>query len=142
MPPSTLPQTPLPATRFDASLLAAGDPKVGRELLTNPANLGKAPCLTCHVIRGEKNFATDDQARGPNLTHLATRHTFAAGLYRTDARALALWIKNAPAMKPGVVMPTFGAGEYNALLKQTVSSAAGLDDRQIAHIVAYLLTLK
>jgi len=138
----TFPQTPMPATTFDVSLLAAGDPGIGRALLTNPANLGKAPCLTCHVIQGETNYATDDQARGPNLTHLATRHTFAAGLYRTDARTLALWIKNAPAMKPGVVMPTFGAGEYNALLKQTIPAAAGLDDRQIAHIVAYLLTLK
>lgn len=138
----TLPQTPLPSTKFDEALLAAGDPKNGRALLTNPANLGKAPCLTCHVIRGETNYANDDNAKGPNLTHVGSRHTFAAGLYRTDARTLALWIKNAPAMKPGSAMPTFGTGEYNALIKQNVPAAAGLDDRQIADIVAYLLTLK
>ncbi len=142
MPAYTLPSTPLPATKFDETLLAAGDPKAGRELLTNPANLGKAPCLTCHVIRGETNYANDDQAKGPNLTHIGTRHTFAAGLYRLDAKALALWIKNAPAMKPGSVMPTFGAGEYNAMIKQAVPAAAGLDDRQIADIVAYLRSLK
>ena len=136
------PQTPMPATKFDETLLAAGDPKAGRALLTNPANLGKAPCLTCHVIRGETNYVNDDQAKGPNLTHLGTRHTFGAGLYRTDAKTLALWIKNAPAMKPGATMPTFGAGEYNALIKQVVPAAAGLDDRQIADIVAYLLSLK
>ena len=138
----TLPSTPMPATKFDESLLASGDAAAGRELLTNPANLGKAPCLTCHVIKGETNYANDDQAKGPNLTHIATRHTFGAGLYRLDAKTLALWIKNAPAMKPGSVMPTFGAGEYNALIKQAVPAAAGLSDRQIADIVAYLLTLK
>ncbi|MBA4071523.1 MAG: cytochrome c oxidase subunit II [Gemmatimonas sp.] len=136
------PQTPLPAIAFDETRLAAGDPRAGRALLTNPANLGKAPCLTCHVIKGETNYVNDDQAKGPNLTHFGSRHTFGAGLYRNDAKSLALWIKNAPAMKPGVSMPTFGAGEYNALIKQIVPASAGLDDRQIADIVAYLLSLK
>jgi cytochrome c oxidase subunit 2 len=142
MPAFTLPQTPLPDTPFDASLLAAGDPKAGRALLTNVANLGKAPCLTCHVIRGETNYANDDNAKGPNLTHIGSRRTFGAGLYRLDAKTLALWIKNAPKMKPGSVMPTFGAGQYSPLMKAAVPAAAGLDDRQIADIVAYLLTLK
>jgi cytochrome c oxidase subunit 2 len=136
------PQTPLPSTTIDDAVLAAGNPAAGRALLTNVVNLGKAPCLTCHVIRGETNYANDDNARGPNLTHIATRHTFAAGLYRTDAKTLALWIKNAPAMKPGTVMPTFGVGQYNALIKQTVSATVGLDDKQVADIVAYLMTLK
>jgi cytochrome c oxidase subunit 2 len=140
--PHAWPSTPLPATKFDESLLAAGDAKAGRELLTNPANLGKAPCLTCHVIKGETNYANDDNAKGPNLTHLGSRHTFGAGLYRTDAKTLALWIKNAPAMKPGSQMPAFGAGEYNALIKAEVPAAAGLDDKQIADIVAYLRSLK
>ncbi|MBI2406968.1 MAG: cytochrome c oxidase subunit II [Gemmatimonadetes bacterium] len=136
------PKTPLPATQFDESLLAAGDAAAGRALLTNPANLGKAPCLTCHVIKGETNYASDDNAKGPNLTHVGSRHTFAAGLYRLDAKTLALWIKNAPAMKPGSQMPTFGAGEYNPAIKAAVPAAAGLDDKQIADIVAYLRSLK
>lgn len=136
------PKTPLPSTKFDETLLAAGDAKAGRELLTNPANLGKAPCLTCHVIKGETNYANDDNAKGPNLTHVGSRHTFGAGLYRLDAKTLALWIKNAPAMKPGSQMPTFGAGEYNPAIKATVPAAAGLDDKQIADIVAYLRSLK
>jgi cytochrome c oxidase subunit 2 len=59
-----------------------------------------------------------------------------------DAKALALWIKNAPAMKPGSQMPSFGAGEYNPLIKAEVPAAAGLDDKQIADIVAYLRSLK
>ncbi|MEK7240544.1 MAG: cytochrome c oxidase subunit II [Gemmatimonadota bacterium] len=138
LPAFTLPSTPLPATKFDETLLAGGDPKAGREIVTN---LAKAPCLTCHNIKGETQFVTDDQAKGPNLTHFGTRHTFAAGLFRTQPRALALWIKNSPAMKPGSLMPTFGTGEYSALIKQKVS-AGGLDDRQIADVVAYLLSLK
>jgi cytochrome c oxidase subunit II len=138
MPAFTLPSTPLPATSFDGTLLSGGDARAGREIVTN---LAKAPCLTCHNIRGETQYITDDQARGPNLTHVGTRHTFASGLYRTDARALALWIKNAPVMKPGSIMPTFGAGEYNPLMKQKVT-AGGLNDKQIADVVAYLLSLK
>ena len=134
----TLPSTPLPATPFNEALLAAGDPRAGREIVTN---LAKAPCLTCHNIKGETQYITDDQAKGPNLTHMGTRHTFAAGLYRTDAKALALWIKNAPMMKPGTVMPTFGTGEFNPFIKQKVT-AGGLDDKQIADVVAYLMSLK
>ena len=38
-------------------------------------------------------------------------------------------------------MPTFGTGEYSALIKQKVS-AGGLNDKQIADVVAYLLSLK
>ncbi len=138
MKPYTLPSTPLPATAFNEALLASGDPKAGREIVTN---LAKAPCLTCHNIKGETQYITDDQAKGPNLTHIGTRHTFAAGLFRTDAKALALWIKNAPMMKPGTVMPTFGTGEFNPFIKQKVT-AGGLDDKQIADVVAYLMSLK
>jgi len=138
MPAYTLPQTPMPATKFDDALLATGDAAAGREIVTN---LAKAPCLTCHNIRGERQYVTDDQARGPNLTHVGTRHTFAAGLFRTDAGALARWLKNAPLMKPGSIMPTFGTGEYNPLVKMNVT-AGGLSDKQIADVVAYLLSLK
>jgi cytochrome c oxidase subunit 2 len=138
MPAFTLPATPLPATKFDEALLAGGDARAGRDIVTN---LAKAPCLTCHNIRGETQYITDDQAKGPNLTHVGTRHTFAAGLFRTDAKALALWIKNAPLMKPGSIMPTFGSGEFNPLIKQNVT-AGGLNDKQIADVVAYLLSLK
>jgi cytochrome c oxidase subunit 2 len=134
----TLPQTPLPATPFSESLLASGDPKAGRALVTN---LAKAPCLTCHNIKGETQYISDDQARGPNLTHVGTRTTIAAGLYPNDAQHLARWIKNAPAMKPGIIMPTFGVGEYDPVtLKGIVKT--GFTDQQVADIVAYLQSLK
>jgi cytochrome c oxidase subunit 2 len=144
LPSHTVPNTPLPAgIAFDDALLAQGDAARGHELVTNIANLAKAPCMTCHIIKGEAPGGmklTDDQATAPNLTHFATRHTFAGGLYSADPRALARWIKNAPAMKPGSIMPTLGTGQFNPLMKMT--NAAGLDDRQIADIVAFLMSLK
>jgi cytochrome c oxidase subunit 2 len=80
---------------------------------------------------------------GPNLTHVATRHTIASGLYPNDAKSLALWIKNAPAMKPGSLMPTIGIGERDPVRKNVISAAmGGLTDAQIADIVAYLQALQ
>jgi len=77
---------------------------------------------------------------GPNLTHIASRTTIAAGLYPNDAQHLARWIKNARVMKPKVLMLTLGMGQYDPVAKTTMKS--GLTDQQIADIVAYLQTLK
>jgi cytochrome c oxidase subunit II len=145
MPPHTLPQTPLPVgdreVKYDDSLLGQGDATRGHELVTNMAHMGDVPCLTCHIIRGEyKGVLTDDNAKAPNLTHFATRHTFAGGIYRAEPSVLARWIKNAEHMKPGSLMTTLGAGQYWPSMKQTRTT--GLDDRQIADIVAYLMALK
>jgi cytochrome c1 len=94
------------------------------------------------VIRGEGSAIklSDDAARGPNLTHFATRHSFAGGIYSTDPKTLARWVKNAEHMKPGSIMTTLGNGEYAPSMKAKRTS--GLDDRQIADIVAYLMALK
>jgi cytochrome c oxidase subunit II len=78
---------------------------------------------------------------GPNLTHIATRSTIGGGLYPNDTRHLARWIKNARAMKPGILMPTLGKGETDPVTKAVVP-ATGLTDEQIADIVAYLQALK
>ena len=141
LPSHAIPKTPIPADlTFDDALLAQGDAARGHELLTNMSNMGKAPCVTCHNIRGQQQLMKDNEARGPNLTHVGSRHTFGGGLFVADAKSLARWIKNAPHMKPGSLMPTFGVGEYNAMTKQKMT--VGLDDRQIADIVAYLQALK
>lgn len=149
MPTHTLPQTPLPVgdreVKFDDSLLAQGDAARGHELVSNMAHMADVPCLTCHIIKGEyiaggQQMLKDDAARGPNLTHFATRHTFAGGIYVSDPKTLARWVKNAEHMKPGSLMTTLGAGQYWPSMKQTRTT--GLDDRQIADIVAYLMALK
>jgi cytochrome c oxidase subunit 2 len=77
---------------------------------------------------------------GPNLTHVGTRNTIAAGLYPNEPRFLARWIKNARAMKPGVVMPTLGKNEFDPTTRTRLT--AGLDDQQVADLVAYLQSLR
>jgi cytochrome c oxidase subunit 2 len=89
--------------------------------------------MGCHMIQG-----VSASPLGPNLTHVGSRTTIAAGLYPNDAEHLARWIKNAPAMKPGVIMPPQGKG-----IRDPKTNAAGLlEDAQIADLVAYLLALK
>jgi cytochrome c oxidase subunit 2 len=131
MPAYTVPRTPTPADLRVADLY--GDPSRGARLLAT----GQGACLGCHTIRG--NPAMIGQI-GPNLTHVGSRTTIAAGLYPNDAKHLSLWIKNARKMKPGVLMPTLGQNEYDPVLGATMTK--GLTDQQIADIVAYLQALK
>jgi cytochrome c oxidase subunit 2 len=133
LPDHTVPKTPIPADlTFDDNLLAQGDAARGKNYFLVGA------CAGCHAINGDP-VATS--TIGPNLTHIATRHTIGSGLFPNDAPTLARWIKNAPKMKPGVTMLTIGRGEYNPTLKTTVTQG-GLTDAQIADVVAYLMSLK
>ena len=133
LPAHTVPQTPIPSgLNFDDSLLDKGDAANGAKLV-----ISSGGCLACHAIKGNPMMVGNI---GPNLTHVATRTTIAAGLFPNDPRHLARWIKNAREMKPGVLMQTIGAGEFDPITKQTVKP--GLTDQQIADIVAYLQTLK
>jgi len=79
------------------------------------------PCANCHAITGVDAYAT----LGPDLTHLASRTTLAAGTLINNHGNLAGWVSNAPAIKPGTSMPP------NAM------SAAELQD-----LMAYLENLK
>ena len=79
---------------------------------------------------------------GPNLTHVAhAARRSPAGSIPNDTKHLALWIKNARAMKPGVIMPTLGKGAVRSRDARR-TSPMGLTDEQIADIVAYLQALK
>ena len=119
---------------IDAAVLAGGDAARGQQLVLS----GMGGCVGCHAFGGTPfTMATI----GPNLTHVGSRTTLAAGMYPNDARHMALWIKNTRAMKPGSLMPTLGAGQIDPLTKQPVT-AGGLTDQQIADIVAYLLALQ
>ncbi|MHB1072010.1 MAG: cytochrome c oxidase subunit II [Gemmatimonadaceae bacterium] len=130
LPAHFVPKTPIPA---GLAVTVAGDPARGRQLFSQ----GQGACIGCHTVRG---VPTAMGVIGPNLTHLGSRHTIGAGLYPNDAQHLTAWIRNARAMKPGVLMPTLGKGQYDPIAKTTLQ--AGLDDQQIADIAAWLLTLK
>jgi cytochrome c oxidase subunit 2 len=133
IPDFAIPHTPIPADlKFTAGL--TGNAARGKQVFSSSA------CIGCHSIAG--NPAAMGVA-GPNLTHVGSRSTIAAGRYPNTAAYLALWIKNARRMKPDVLMPTLGMDEYDPVLKAKVTSATGgLTDQQIADIVAYLTALK
>lgn len=132
LPRHIVPQTPIPAGLvFDDALLAQGDAKRGE------MSFLVGGCVGCHVVGGNPIAVS---TIGPNLTHVASRHTIAGGLFPNDPHHLARWIKNAPKMKPGAQMLTIGKGEYDANMKTT--QTGGLTDQQIADVVAYLTSLK
>ncbi len=60
-------------------------------------------CGGCHAIRG-----TPARGRvGPDLTHLASRGSLAAGALPMTEEALARWIADPAAVKPGAKMPAY-----------------------------------
>jgi cytochrome c oxidase subunit II len=130
IPAHVMPTTPLPPGL--AWTETPGDAERGRQLYS------RSSCIGCHAIAGNPMSAG---IIGPNLTHIGTRHTLAAGLFPNDTKHLALWIKNARLMKPGSIMPALGKGEYDPIMKMKVTTG-GLSDQDIADIVAYLQALK
>lgn len=58
-------------------------------------------CALCHTVRGTEAKGVI----GPDLTHVASRATLAAGTITNTRGNLAGWVVNAPSIKPGVEMP-------------------------------------
>jgi cytochrome c oxidase subunit 2 len=91
---------------FDAWLAAQARP--AREP-TGPAARAGAQvflatgCGACHTVRG----TPADGRIGPDLTHVASRRTLAAGVLPTDRAAFLRWIARPDALKPGAHMPPF-----------------------------------
>lgn len=78
-------------------------------------------CGLCHAIRG-----TDAGANyGPDLTHLMSRRTIAAGMLPNNAGSLTGWIQDPQGVKPGALMP-----------------AQHLSGDELTAVTAYLETLK
>jgi len=77
-------------------------------------------CVNCHAVGG-----TNATGRfGPDLTHLMSRGTIAAGAAENTSENLRLWIQNPDAIKPGSLMP-----------------AMKLSDADLDALVRYLETL-
>ena len=78
-------------------------------------------CINCHTVAG-----TAANGRfGPDLTHLMSRDTIAAGAAPNTPKNLRLWIENPAAIKPGSLMP-----------------AMQLDDLDLDALTTYLETLR
>ncbi len=58
-------------------------------------------CMNCHRVDG----TSADGHFGPDLTHLMSRATIAAGAAENTHDNLRLWIQNPSAIKPGSLMP-------------------------------------
>jgi cytochrome c oxidase subunit II len=78
-------------------------------------------CINCHKVSG----TAADGRFGPDLTHLMSRDTIAAGAAPNTAENLRLWIRNPNAIKPGSLMP-----------------AMQLPDPDLDALTAYLETLR
>jgi cytochrome c oxidase subunit 2 len=79
-------------------------------------------CSACHRIAGTAAAALI----GPDLTHLASRRTLAAGTLPNTPDALRQWLATPDRLKPDVHMPRFGM----------------LPDADLRALVAYLGTLQ
>jgi cytochrome c oxidase subunit 2 len=78
-------------------------------------------CVNCHAVAGTAATGTF----GPDLTHLMSRQTIAAGGADNTPDNLRLWIQNPDAIKPGSLMP-----------------AMKLSDPDLDALVRYLETLR
>jgi cytochrome c oxidase subunit 2 len=71
-------------------------------------------CGQCHTIRGTASSAQV----GPDLTHVGSRSTLGSGILDNTAANMARFVKDAPGIKPGVLMPsfkTFSDDDINAI---------------------------
>lgn len=88
-------------------------------------------CSTCHAVRGVAQAQLSPQlqggdAGGPDLTHLASRATLAAGTLQNNPAQLRAWITDVQRFKPGARMPSY----------------AHLDDESLDALVAWLGSLQ
>jgi cytochrome c oxidase subunit 2 len=96
----------MPPQEFDAWLRHEATPaqppatpqeRIGQELFF------AGGCGACHAIRG-----TDATGSvGPDLTHVGSRTSLAAGILPNDAEAIARWIRNNQDIKPDNRMPPY-----------------------------------
>lgn len=103
---------------YEAWLSAQAQPATS----TNGAAFLAAGCGACHVVHG----VSEAGSVGPDLTHLASRRTIAAGTLPFSREALDDWIVAPTHIKPGARMPSF----------------ATLPDADRAAIVDFLMDLR
>jgi cytochrome c oxidase subunit 2 len=84
-----------------AQQLKAAEPPTGEEQRRGQEVFLSKPCIMCHTIRG-----TSAGGRvGPDLTHVGSRRSIAAGTLPRSRGTLAAWIVDPQGIKPGVNMP-------------------------------------
>jgi cytochrome c oxidase subunit II len=98
---------------YQAQLQPAPAPSTESQINGQKVFLSR-PCVMCHRIQG-----TDAGGRvGPDLTHVASRQTIAAGTLNNSREHLSQWIQNSQDVKPGNRMPPIpvNGNDLNSLL--------------------------
>lgn len=98
-----------------AQSLAAGDPQEGAQVFR------QLTCSSCHSVSSGAGGVNI----GPNLAHIGSRRTLAAGRLENTPANLVKWLSNPQAIKPDSHMPNFQ-----------------LTDAQVHDLAAYLETLE
>jgi cytochrome c oxidase subunit 2 len=106
-----------PAPKFAAWIahqrLSASEPATDQERRGQMVFLHSA-CATCHTIRG----TSAGSRNGPDLTHMGSRMTIAAGTLPNTAEHLTRWLSDPQTIKPGTRMPQvpMSAGDLQAVV--------------------------
>jgi len=107
----------------------------GRELFKEKT------CVLCHTVRGHDGAGVN----APNLTHVGSRTTIAAGLLENTPEQLARWIRHPNEVKPGNKM-YHGIGGMAGYVKKDDQGREVpnivLNEGEITALVAYLSSLK
>ncbi|MBS7700022.1 MULTISPECIES: cytochrome c oxidase subunit II [unclassified Chelatococcus] len=98
---------------YAAQLKDAAEPISAEQRSGRTLFLSKS-CVMCHRIQGTPAGATS----GPDLTHLGSRTTLAAGTLPLSHGNLAAWIADPQGVKPGAKMPVtdLSGDELNAIV--------------------------
>jgi cytochrome c oxidase subunit 2 len=139
---------PAGAEDYVADLRAGNNPSLGESDSAAARGLEAfvSNCSSCHLIDGVNDLtytgATTESGSAPDLTHFASRTTFAGGIlntYNRDASLnrddLSAWIRDPQAMKGNAAN---GLGDGVA---PRGMPTLGLGERTISDLVAYLETL-
>lgn len=97
----------------------------------------KTKCATCHMIRGTRAAGQV----GPDLTHIGSRTSIAAGWLENTPENLAHWIQDPGSVKPGNIM--WKTGYYREEDGEPVKNTGiKMDESTKATLVEYLESLK
>jgi cytochrome c oxidase subunit II len=108
-------------TAWRTHQLTSAAPPTSASAIAGEKLFGRLACALCHAIQG-----TDAGGHsGPDLTHIASRRTLAAGTLPLDRATMAAWIIDPQKHKPGATMP-----------------AVPLQAQELSAIVDYLMGLQ
>lgn len=88
----------------------AAAPETDREI-RGAELFAKGACIGCHTIAGTPGKGLT----GPNLTHVGSRTTIAAGVLRNTPGNVYKWLLNPQKVKKGALMPNLNLSEEDAL---------------------------